>query len=284
MDFLEFSARFSDEAACEHYLIAKRWPQGYVCPGCQSQKAYYIKARRTFECSICHQQHSITAGTVFHKTQTPLKEWFLAIFLLSQSKKGISGLALQRFLGADYTDRIYRMKSKIQAAMLHRDAKYNLAGLNELDVAFFSESGRKTPVLLSVELDEEGFPRFLKAKTIENQSAEQIQAALVACFGSNNARFVSDGHKSFEKLADSFKITPIPMREKRDNQVVLPWVHICISNLKRFLLGTHHSVRYLARYLAEFCWRFNRRHLNLFERLIHTAVLFKPDNIPALIS
>lgn len=281
MDFLEFSERFVDEAACEHYLISKRWPDGYACPACHSQKAYYIKARRTFECSECCQQHSITANTVFHRTKLPLRYWFLAIFLMSQSKKSISGLALQRFLGMKNPVSIYLMKRKIQAAMEVRDSKYTLAGLNELDVAFFSESGSKTPVLLSVELDKDGLPRFLKAKPLENQSAEQIQAALET-FGSENARFVSDGHKSFEKLAHSFRITPVPMREKRDNQVVLPWVHICISNLKRFLLGTHHSVRYLERYLAEFCWRFNRRTMNLFERLIHTAILYKPEYLPAL--
>jgi transposase-like protein len=280
MDFLEFSARFVDESACEQYLIQKRWPEGYVCPGCQSKKAWYIKARRSFECSKCRQQHSITANTVFHRSKLPLQKWFLAIFLLSQSKKGISGLGLQRFLGLNHPVSIYLMKRKIQAAMVSRDETYKLAGLNELDVAFFSESGQKTPVLLSVDVDEKGFPRFLKAKTIQNQSAAAITIALES-FGSDNARFVSDGHKSFEKLAENFKITPIVMREKRDNQVVLPWVHVCISNLKRFLLGTHHSVRHLERYLAEFCWRFNRRHLNLFERLINTAILFKPDYLPA---
>jgi hypothetical protein len=66
------------------------------------------------------------------------------------------------------------------------------------------------------------------------------------------------------------------MEKPEDNQQWLPWVHIVIGNAKRFILGTHHSVRYLGLYLAEFAWRFNRRRGDLFERLIYTALWHNP--------
>jgi DNA-directed RNA polymerase subunit RPC12/RpoP len=98
MNLLEFQEQFPDEAACERHLIAKRWPEGYVCQQCGSKESWYIPARRAFECPYCGAQKTITADAMFHRSRTPLKEWFLAIYLVTESKKGVSGLALQRHL------------------------------------------------------------------------------------------------------------------------------------------------------------------------------------------
>lgn len=280
MNLLEFNERFPNEATCEQYLIQKRWPNGYVCVKCGHTKAWYMTARRTFECASCRKQYSITADTLFHKSQTPLREWFVALFLMSESKKGISGLALKRYLGAKWDERIYEMKAKIQAAMEHREARYFLEGLQEVDVAFLSQDGQKEPTLLVVSLNSRENPKFLRAKLLQTQSASQIAENLTA-LNPEKARFVSDGHASFRALSQQFKIEAVTMADKRDNQVILPWVHVCISNLKRFLDGTHHSVRKLSGYLAEFCWRFNRRFGNLFERGIYTALSYKPQYLPA---
>jgi len=92
MNLLEFQEKFSTEEDCEQYLIEKRWPDGYVCESCGCVEAWYWEHTRCFECKACRMQRSITSGTMFHRTRTPLREWFLAIYLMTESKKGISRL------------------------------------------------------------------------------------------------------------------------------------------------------------------------------------------------
>jgi transposase-like protein len=138
MDLLAFLEQFSDEAACEARIIETRWPQGFICQHCNGTKAWYLTARRSFECASCHKQQSITAGTVFHKTRVPLREWFLLIHLLATSKKGMSVLALQRQLPQHEENTIRLMLRKLKAAMAEREAIYQLAGVIEVDDAFLA--------------------------------------------------------------------------------------------------------------------------------------------------
>src|SRR6267378_4058745 len=91
--FLTFMDRYRDEAACIAALAELRWPRGFVCAGCAGRLAYQLTVRpRVFECAGCGQQHSVTAGTVFHRTRTPLRKWFAAAWLIGQDKRGVSAL------------------------------------------------------------------------------------------------------------------------------------------------------------------------------------------------
>jgi hypothetical protein len=75
--FLTFMDRYRDEAACIAALAELRWPNGFICAGCAGRLAYQLAVRpRVFECADCGPQHSVTAGTVFHRTRTPLRKWF----------------------------------------------------------------------------------------------------------------------------------------------------------------------------------------------------------------
>ncbi len=87
---MEFQERFPDEAACLDYLAASRWPVGYRCPACESEHAWILERRHLWECSRCHQQTSVTAGTVMHGTRTPLRLWFWATYLVATHTPGIS--------------------------------------------------------------------------------------------------------------------------------------------------------------------------------------------------
>ncbi|MGH8861853.1 MAG: transposase, partial [Jatrophihabitantaceae bacterium] len=79
---LEFQARFPDERACWEYLVECRWPDGYRCPRCDCASAAPLSGRRLWQCSACRYQASVTAGTVLHKTHTPLHLWFWAAYLM----------------------------------------------------------------------------------------------------------------------------------------------------------------------------------------------------------
>src|SRR5580658_8741825 len=88
---LEFAARFGAEERCIEHLAGLRWPSGFACAGCGGRQAWRLKARpRVYECTTCHRQESVTAGTVFHRTRTGLSKWFLAAYLMGRDKRGVS--------------------------------------------------------------------------------------------------------------------------------------------------------------------------------------------------
>src|SRR5271170_5200709 len=81
---LEFAARFGTEERCIEHLAGLRWPGGFVCAGCGGRQAWRLKARpRVYECTACHRQESVTAGTVLHRTRTELSKWFVAAYLMA---------------------------------------------------------------------------------------------------------------------------------------------------------------------------------------------------------
>jgi len=290
MNLIEFQQSFSREEDCAEYLIQQRWPEGYACTRCGHEKAGYHPARRHFQCRACKYQQSITAGTMFHKTRTPLQEWFWAIYLMSNSKKGISALELQRLLGAKDYERILAMKQRIQQAMENRESLYQLDGFVEVDEAFFGgarpgKPGRgsenKAVVLVSVSVKEDDKPGYAKMTVIPNARGKTILETFKQQVKEESIA-VSDGWPAYNKLAEAgYEHIACPIREPKDNQLFLPWVNVLISNAKRFIHGTHHSVRpeYLQGYLNEFCFRFNRRffNTNLFTRTLFAGIHFKPS-------
>src|SRR5664280_3911540 len=93
---MEFQRRFPDEAICRAYLFDSRWPEGFRCPRCGSQSATALPRRLLWQCSTCRYQASVTAGTVLHRTRTPLHLWFWGAYLVTTATPGISALQLQR--------------------------------------------------------------------------------------------------------------------------------------------------------------------------------------------
>jgi len=98
-DFPSFFERFGSDGQCRVYLVRARWPEGFGCEGCGHGEAWSHKKRLIEECRACGKQHSILAGTIFEQTKPGLAKWFLAIYLVTSSKGGISVLELQRHLG-----------------------------------------------------------------------------------------------------------------------------------------------------------------------------------------
>src|SRR6187200_477250 len=91
--------RFGTDEVCRAYLVQARRPAGFGCTGCGHDQAYSHKKRLIEECTACGKQHSILAGTIFEQTKTGLAHWFLAIYLVTSSKGGISAMELQRQMG-----------------------------------------------------------------------------------------------------------------------------------------------------------------------------------------
>ena len=114
----QFQGQFADEEACRQYLEACRWPDGFHCPRCGHGRAYPLGGWRR-ECAACRYQVSLTAGTVFHRTKTPLTVWFWAAYLMTTDKRGISALLLQRQLGIRRYETAWRILHKLRRAMVN---------------------------------------------------------------------------------------------------------------------------------------------------------------------
>ena len=139
--FLTFMDRYRDEAACIAALAELRWPNGFICAGCAGRLAYQLAARpRVFECADCGRQHSVTAGTVFHRTRTPLRKWFAAAWLIGQDKRGVSALFLARELALRY-DTAWVMAHKLRHGLSERP-EYPLDGLIEIDESYYGGRGK----------------------------------------------------------------------------------------------------------------------------------------------
>lgn len=132
MTIQQFRQHFGEEEQCWEHLRCLRWPQGFVCPRCGGDSRGYMKAKRLDECRQCGYQGSVTAGTIFHKTRTPLRDWLWAIYRMSQGKKGISALQLSKEIGVSYPT-AWLMQHKIRKAMAEREQGRQLRGLVEVD-------------------------------------------------------------------------------------------------------------------------------------------------------
>ena len=138
---LEFQERYGSEAGCIEALARLRWPQGYVCARCGARRSYRLKTRpRTFECARCGHQESVTAGTIFHRTRTPLRKWFLAAWWMARDKRGVSALLLSRELGLRY-ETAWLMAHKLRHALTERP-EFPLEGLVEVDESYYGGRGK----------------------------------------------------------------------------------------------------------------------------------------------
>ena len=134
--FFEFIDRYRDEASCISALAALRWPEGFACAACGGRTAYQLASRpRVFECAGCGRQQSVTAGSVFHRTHTPLRKWFAAAWWMAQDKRGVSALFLARELDLRY-DTAWLIAHKLRHALSER-REFALTGLLEIDESYY---------------------------------------------------------------------------------------------------------------------------------------------------
>src|SRR5271165_308350 len=115
----QFQSDFATEEACEAYLAACRWPEGFICPRCANRRAYELVNQRRWQCAGCRHQVSLTAGTVLHRTKIPLTQWFWAAYLMTTDKRGVSALLLQRQLGLSCYETAWMLLHKLRRAMVN---------------------------------------------------------------------------------------------------------------------------------------------------------------------
>jgi transposase-like protein len=287
MSLATFLQRYGSEEQCHDALIAMRWRSGFVCPSCGGRSHSYCRPRRLFQCSACGHQASVKAGTIFHHTKVSLTKWFLAIYLLAQSKNDIAAMELMRQLGVKY-DTAWLMKQKIMAAMLETNATEKLNGDVQVDDAYLGgvrsgKGGRgspnKVPFVAAVETRRDR-PRRAQLRRLASFKENQIEQWAVVSVG-RNANVVTDGFLPFEVFAKKgYRHDIVLTGSGRPRERAFHWVNTLLGNLKMAMTGTFHAVRrqHAHRYLAAFEWRFNHRFdlAGAIEDLAETLIGAKP--------
>jgi transposase-like protein len=273
IDLCELVERFPDDQKCRNYLEGLRWRKGVRCPKCNGERISSILKRDQYDCDSCRYQFSVTAGTIFHDTHLPLTKWFLAVFLICQSRKGMSANQLSRMLRINYRTAWY-LCHRIRFAMIEENQP-KLAGIVEMDETYVGGKKRGSCYLggPGPRADKEivigirqrgGDLRFFHAQDVKSGTL---------------ARYIRENVSTDVDviMTDEFTAYPKAVRESAvggkhktirhkarvyvDGDIHTNTIESAFSLLKRGIVGTWHrvSAKHLAAYLDEMTWRFNNR-------------------------
>ena len=292
----ELESRFGTEDACRRYLEWLRWPKGAECLRCGARWSWRT-GRGLWMCRACGHQSSVAAGTIFQDSRMGLVSWFRAVWWVCAQKNGVSAASLQRILGFRSYQTAWAWLHKLRRAMVRPD-RDRLAGKVEVDDCYLGgpKKGRmgrgakgKTLIAVAAEADGRRLGRIRLAR-IPDVSWSSLRGFIQANV-EPRSHIVTDDFAWYSPLRRlGYRHTRIP-RVRVGKERALPRVHLAVSLLQRWLLGTHHG-RYepdqLDYYLDEFVFRFNRRTSRsrgkLFLRLLQNAVRVAPAPYQSLVA
>ncbi|MBI4735880.1 MAG: IS1595 family transposase [candidate division NC10 bacterium] len=294
----ELERRFAAEEACRAYLAQLRWPDGVVCCRCEGRRGWEAR-RNLWVCAACGHEASVTAGTIFQDTRSPLTLWFRAVWWVTSQKTGTSALGLQRVLGLGSYETAWTWLHKLRRAMV-RPGRDRLAGRVEVDETYLGGPGegahgrKRTPkkvlIIVAAQEDGAGIGR-IRLRRIRDAAAASLHPFVREAIAAGSV-VRTDGWEGYTGLAAHGYTHEVTLLRRRPGAAValLPRVHRVAALLKRWLLGTHQgavSPAHLDYYLDEFTFRFNRRTSRsrgkLFYRLLQQAVAVDPVPYAAMV-
>ena len=318
---LDFPRMFPDEAACVAYLEELRWPEGFACPSCGGKGEPFRFANRPtlLRCRACRHDTRVTAGTVMHATRTPLQAWFWAAYLVTAQTPGMSALQFQRQLGIARYETAFQMLHKLRAAMVRPD-RDRIGGEYVVEVDEAEVGGRtrgegrgvhhKATVVGAVEVRRgdpeeirrkrkrqkhdkgrpvrgETYAGRLRLRHVPNRGGMTLTSFVLDSVAKGST-VVTDGWIGYDGLKKlGYQHEPVVLGGDPElTEAVLPMIHLVFSNLKSWLLGTHHGVshRHLQAYLNEYVFRFNRRFypMGMFNSVLGIATRVQGPTYAAL--
>lgn len=274
VDLIKLFDQFGSEDKCHAFLEELRWPDGVECPRCGSDKISRIAKRRQFDCDACRYQFSVRVGTLFHDSKLPLWKWFLAVYMMGESKKGVSANQLKRMLGVSYKTAWY-LCHRIRAAM-HDESAPLLRGIVEADETYVGgklrpgtyKTGReakqhrldnKTVVLGAVQRGGE-----VRLRMAPDSSSESVKGFLADVVHDDAEAIYTDEHRAYHGIADE-NTCHETVNHSRDEwvngKVHTNTVESVWSLFDRSVIGAYHklSVKHLPAYLDEAAYRWNNR-------------------------
>jgi transposase-like protein len=264
--------QFGSEDKCRAYLEALRWTDGIACPRCQSRKISRIVKRNQYDCDACRYQFSVTAGTIFNDSHLPLWKWFICVYLLCESKKGMSANQLKRTLGVSYKTAWY-LCHRVRAAMKEVNPE-PLDGILEMDETYVGgryrgPEGRRfhaknKEIVIGIK-QRDGELRFFHAEDVKSGTL---------------AKYIKENISGEAQVICTDELTSYPGAVKQsglanlqhktvnhhagiyvDGDITTNGIESAFSLLKRGIIGSWHKVsaKHLEAYLDEMTFRFNNR-------------------------
>lgn len=267
MDLPKLIEKFNCEDRCHEYMEKLRWPGGVECPRCECTKISRLKKYRKYECADCEYQFTVRVGTVLQDSKLPLWKWFLATFLMVESKKGISANQLKRMIGVSYKTAWY-LCHRIREALKDDGSMELLRGIVEVDETWVGGKvrgkgrgykGNKAMVIGAVQRAGKVRLQVIKArdrKTLHEFITSNTEDGTEAIF--------TDDYEAYDGIADD------DTRHETVNHSDEEWVNGEVhtntveniwSLLKRSIIGSYHkvSIKHLEAYLHELGFRYDNR-------------------------
>lgn len=291
----EFRTWFGSDDDCLDYLAWLRWGDAFTCDACGEHGGWSLGDGR-WECRSCSYRSSVTAGTLFHRTRTPLTVWFHACWLFATEKDGVSAASLQRMVEIGSYQTAWMMLHRLRAVVV-RPGRERLQGVVEVDETYVGgfekglsggrARGKKVLVAIAVEIRESGCLGRCRLQVVPDASTSAL-TGFVKDVVEPGSRVITDGWRSYAPLArmgyeHEARSQNDARRRGEDPHALLRGVHRVASLVKRWLLSTHQgsvTLEHLQRYLDAYVFRFSRRTSRsrgmLFYRLLELAVGHNP--------
>ncbi len=284
---IQLLQEYGNEDKAREFFEIIRWPNGVICPHCQSDNVYKIahnkkaKIRKgVYSCGSCRREFSVTVGTVMEDTHIGLEKWLAAFFLMSSSKKSVSSLQLQRELGIKTYKTALFMTHRIRHAMDENPAIGKLYGTVEVDETYVggkprykgkSKKGRgthKTPVMVLVERNGRA-----RTKVVKNVKGKTLKSAILENVD-RSSKIMTDEFRSYNGIGKHFngghEVVNHGAKEYVRGDAYTNTSESFFALLKRGIVGAFHHVskQHLHRYCNEFAFRWNNRKISDGERMI----------------
>lgn len=309
---IAFNRRFPNEKACKAKFLEYRLKSGITCPHCGCKHHYWISTIERFQCKNCGYRQSIRANTVMHYSKLPFRYWFIAMWLIANTKNSYSTSEIQRQLGHEYYRPIWTMMQKIRKAMGVINNNIVLNGEVELDECYIStrmlhdlpektKEGKewshkkpytitKTKCVIACESIQVEQSEEQKRKYKLKHKCGRLMMVVVPDFKMKTIRETvqdriehdsiirSDATHCHYELPQVFKNYTGKVIPHEELSKTLPYVHIAIGNLKALIRNVHHSVEreFLQSYINEFVWKFNHRFDGrIFDKLVMDMSVIK---------
>lgn len=280
----DVAAYFSNEEKARDFLENMRWPDGrIVCPICGVRDAYRNGDCKTYKCrdKDCKTNFSVTVGTMLENTKLPLGKWFIAMYLISAHRKGISSCQLGRDLGIGQKAAWF-VNHRIREMLKDGSGSF-LTGLVEIDETYVGgkmanmhttrrnkykelNQDNKVPVMGLVQRDGKAKLQVIGKKTFKEMVVQNVNKEAVV---------ITDSHSGYEGLKETFSDHQSVNHSEFEYKRGIYYTNTVegfFSTFKRGIIGTYHqlSAKHLQRYCDEFTYRFNSRKIKDADRFLFT--------------
>lgn len=289
MNLNDIAKSYSNEDSAREFLEAQRWPNGAICPHCGVEgESYKLKAKPdskspvrpgVWKCGGCRKQFTVKVGTIFEDSHIPLSTWLKAFHLLCASKKGMSAHQLHRMLGVTYKSAWF-MAHRIRYAMSQEPLSSKLKGTVEVDETYVGGKQHRGPQ--NKERERIKTNKAAVVALVERGGNVRSFHQTGAVTGKNLKQIIRENvHPDTHVMTDEFGAYRGLKREYRKHSTIRHKWHVYarkegdvlistntiegyFSILKRGINGVYHHVgkKHLHRYLSEFDFRYNARHVN----------------------